>query len=187
MAELASYVHKLAYPYLGPVSKVMVPNYCEVKLYYSQFGAKIGRHRDNFVGKQLCEYDKNGADPFKEQFGQRAGSDVLVWSMGPAPMTMKLYFPPPYNDEDDAVQGLEGVRHHDAYVSAPLFHCPLLGGHLLVFKCLDDLFYAHEAAVATRAPTDEPLWRIGLVFRVLTHEANFEVGNGHREQQGGLS
>ena len=181
VAELASYVHKLAYPHLGPVSKVMVPNYCEVKIYYSQFGAKIGRHRDNFVGKQLHEYCSGGTDPFKEEYCQKGGSDVLIWSMGAAPMVLKLFFPSSLDDGDEAsvVDLKDGISNHDRYITAPRFHCPLRGGHLLVFKCLDDFFYAHEAALAAGA-SDEPTWRMALVFRVLTHKAKFEVGHGHR-------
>ena len=81
----------------------MPPNYCEVKIYYSQFGAKLGRHRDAFEGQQLFEYYKNGADPFKKQFCQRAGSDVLIC---------------PHDDDDELVQGVDGVKENGAYMSA---------------------------------------------------------------------
>ena len=47
--ELITFAVQLARPFLTTPSRAQYPNTCELCIYYTAFGSKIGRHRDKFV------------------------------------------------------------------------------------------------------------------------------------------
>jgi hypothetical protein len=51
--ELIKYAVHLSRPFLTTPSLASYPNSCELCIYYTAFNSKIGRHRDNFVSKDL--------------------------------------------------------------------------------------------------------------------------------------
>ena len=61
---LRDFCHALAYPYMGELSRAHKQDHLEVKIYYTLFKSKIGKHRDNFTGEQLYDYLANGVHPF---------------------------------------------------------------------------------------------------------------------------
>ena len=111
------------------------PNSCELCIYYTAFGSKIGRHRDNFVSQDLATYLRTGDVSVlsRQRNSQLANSNVLILSLGNAPMVLQLSFPG------------DGVGQRSTYVVHPLFSVPCGCGTLFVFSPTDDLFYCHEA------------------------------------------
>ena len=110
-------------------------NHCELLCYYTLFKGSMGRHRDNFNTKELKEYLATGKDPRTDSTNaQVADSNVLIWSMGNAPMTMSLSFPPRSGDPGD----------RGSYIVHPTFQFALGDGTLFVFAPLDDLFFCHK-------------------------------------------
>jgi hypothetical protein len=126
---------KTAWPYLTEVCQRQPTNHCELLCYYTLFNGRMGRHRDNYKTGDLREYLLTGADPRLDFRGvQVANSNVLIWSMGNAPMTMSLSFAP--KDNRSVGRG--------SYIVHPTFQFELEGGTLFIFQPLDDLFFCHE-------------------------------------------
>ena len=69
----------------------------------------------------------------RQRNSQLANSNVLILSLGNAPMVLQLSFPG------------DGVGQRSTYVVHPLFSVPCGCGTLFVFSPTDDLFYCHEA------------------------------------------
>ena len=121
------------------------PTACQLMMYYALFGSCVGRHRDNFCHEHVLQY-LSGADVLAEMTSghsassdtnsQVVGSDVLIWTDGNAPMTLRLSFP----DRRDR------TCNRRSYVIHPAFCIRLGKGTLLIFKAMDDLLFCHEAA-----------------------------------------
>ena len=137
--ELITFAVQLARPVLTPPSLAQRPNSCELCIYYTAFGSKIGRHRDNFVSHDLTTYlrTRDASVLFKQQNAQLANSNVLILSLGNAPMVLQLSFP--------GGSARDSVGERSTYVVHPLFSVPCGFGTLFVFSATDDLFYCHEA------------------------------------------
>jgi hypothetical protein len=132
---------KTAWPYLTEVSQSGPTNHCELLCYYTLFKGGMGRHRDNFNTDDLRDYLANGKDPRPESHNvQVADSNVLIWSMGNAPMTMSLSFPPKGGDPCE----------RRSYIVHPIFQFELQAGTVFVFAPLDDLFFCHETEFLKR-------------------------------------
>jgi hypothetical protein len=132
---------KTAWPYLTEVSKKTPTNHCELLCYYTLFGGSMGRHRDNFKSNDLRDYLATGKDPRAGRASvQITDSNVLIWSMGNAPMTMSLSFPPKDGDPGE----------RSSYIVHPTFQFELAAGTLFVFAPLDDLFFCHETEFLRR-------------------------------------
>mgnify|MGYP001161671204 CR=1 FL=1 len=133
--ELIAFAVRLARPFLTTPSRAQYPNSCELCIYYTAFGSKIGRHRDNFVSQDLATYLRTGDVSVlsRQRNSQLANSNVLILSLGNAPMVLQLSFPG------------DGVGQRSTYVVHPLFSVPCGCGTLFVFSPTDDLFYCHEA------------------------------------------
>ena len=162
--ELIEFAVQLARPFLTTPSLAQYPNSCELCIYYTAFGSKIGRHRDNFVSQDLTTYlrTRDASVLYTQRNSQLANSNVLILSLGNAPMVLQLSFP--------------GVSAHDAagkrstYVEHPLFSVPCRFGTLFVFSPTDDLFYCHEAAFepATLRRFGATGYRLAYVMRWLS-------------------
>ena len=161
---LRDFCHALALPYLGVFSREHKHNHLELKIYYTLLKSHIGRHRDNFQSIQLFKYLSDGTSPFDPakpsgKYGQTMRSDVMIWSMGNAPMVLKLSFP--------AGRAKHTLLKTTEYILHPAFECECYDGTLFVFPCLDDLFFAHEASFSPEALVDQPEngYRLAFVFR----------------------
>jgi hypothetical protein len=140
--DLITFALGLAQPFLTPESRAARPNSCELCLYFTAFQSKMGRHRDNFVPRDLCTYLET-RDPSVlrvQRNTQLANSNVLIFTMGNAPMVLQLTFPPSRCEAGDRT----------TYVMEPLFSVPCGNGTLFVFSPVDDLFFCHEAFFAPK-------------------------------------
>ena len=116
---------RVAWPYLTDVCQQSTPNHCELLCYYTLFKSCMGRHRDNFNPSDLTEYLATGKDPRScsgAKRSQLADSNVLIWSVGDAPMTLHLSFPERIADAGKAKD----------YVKHPTLSFQLCGGTLFV-------------------------------------------------------
>ena len=172
---LRDFCHQLAYPYLGPLSRANKQDHVEVKIYYTMFKSKIGKHRDNFTGDQLYQYFSTGTHPFdpastaeRAKRGQLQGSDFMIWTMGNAPMVWTVSFP--------RNRSRHCVRKTAEYVVHPTFQCEVGNGTLLVFPCFSDLFFAHSAEFSPVGLQVHPRdgYRLSFVFRNVEHKALFD-------------
>jgi len=147
---------RVAWPYLTDVCQQSTPNHCELLCYYTLFKSCMGRHRDNFNPSDLTEYLATGKDPRScsgAKRSQLADSNVLIWSVGDAPMTLHLSFPERIADAGKAKD----------YVKHPTLSFQLCGGTLFVFAPLDDLFFCHECRFSATTPGH----RFSFVYRWL--------------------
>ena len=163
--NLAEYVYFLAFPHLGTLSRAYPPNHCELKVYYSLFNSKIGRHKDFFTVAQLAHYmEHNEYYKDKKTRGQTPGSDVLIWSMG-STMHLVLSFPE-YSD-------IESIWSPQSYQVHPDLVFPLQHGTLFVFKSRDDFYFCHEAYFGVDASNED--CRFAFVFRWVSSEAVYHA------------
>jgi hypothetical protein len=145
---------RVAWPYLTEVCLQSPPDHCELLCYYTLFNSSMGRHRDNFSPQDLAEYFVSGKDPRSgAKRAQLADSNVLIWSVGNAPMTLHLSFPRSIADAGKA----------KLYVKHPTLSFRLCGGTLFVFAPLDDLFFCHECCFSSTTPGH----RFSFVYRWL--------------------
>jgi hypothetical protein len=160
--ELITFAVQLARPLLTTPSLAQYPNSCELCIYYTAFDSKIGRHRDNFVSDDLTTYlrTRDASVLFKQRNSQLANSNVLILSLGNAPMVLQLSFP----------GASDGVGERSTYVVHPLFSYPCGFGTLFVFSPTDDLFYCHEASFepTTLSSFGATGYRLAFVMRWLS-------------------
>ena len=156
--ELITFAFQLARPFLTAPSLAQYPNSCELCIYYTAFGSKIGRHRDNFVSEDLSTYlrTRDASVLYKQRNSQLANSNVLILTLGNAPMVLQLAFP------TDSTE-------RSTYVVHPIFSVPCGFGTLFVFSPTDDLFYCHEAFFepATLSRFGATGYRLAFVMRWL--------------------
>ena len=90
--ELVKFAAQLARPWLTTPSLARSPDSCELCIYYTAFESKIGRHRDNFSSRDLTTYlhTKDPSVLYRQRNSQLANSNVLIMSLGNAPMVLKL-------------------------------------------------------------------------------------------------
>ena len=159
--ELVKFAAQLARPWLTAPSLAQYPNSCELCIYYTAFNSKIGRHRDNFLSRDLTTYlrTQDASVLYRQRNSQLANSNVLILSLGNAPMVLKLSFP-----------GVEGPGKRSTYVVHPLLSVPCRFGTLFVFSPIDDLFYCQEAFFepATLSRFGATGYRLAFVMRWLS-------------------
>ena len=162
--ELVKFAAQLARPWLTPPSLAHEPDSCELCIYYTAFKSKMGRHRDNFESKDLTTYLRNrdGAILHRQQNAQLANSNVLILTLGNAPMVLQLTFP--------EASAHDAAGNRSTYVVHPLFRVPCKFGTLFVFSPLDDLFFCHEAFFepATLSRYGATGYRLAFVMRWLS-------------------
>ena len=160
--ELVKYAVRMARPLLTPASRASTPNFCEMCVYYTAFGGKMGRHRDNFDVKDLAQYlcTRDVSILTRQVNTQRANTNVLIWSLGTAPMVLQLSFP----------QHAGAARDRSRYMVHPAFSVPCGEGTLFVFSPTDDLFYCHEVFfdAATLEAHGASAYRCAFVIRWLS-------------------
>ena len=178
--ELITFALQLAQPFLTSPSRMQRPNSCELCIYYTAFGSRIGRHRDNFVTQDLCTYlrTRDASVLYRQRNSQLANSNVLILSLGNAPMVLQLSFP--------GASGTAGKR--SSYVVHPLFSVPCGCGTLFVFNPIDDLFFCHEATFtpATLSHFGASGYRLAFVMRWLcpaTSATHMFYASGARKGQ----
>jgi hypothetical protein len=162
--ELIKYAVHLSRPFLTTPSLASYPNSCELCIYYTAFNSKIGRHRDNFVSKDLTTYltTRDATVLYEQRHSQLANSNVLIMSLGNAPMVLQLTFP--------RASTHDSVGTRSTYVVHPLFSVPCSCGTLFVFSPVDDLFYCHEAffELSTLSRFGATGYRLAFVMRWLS-------------------
>lgn len=148
--------------------------------YFTAYKSCVGRHRDNWSTDHFCRY-LDGEDLFGSQEGHSAssdtnsqvvGSDVLIWTIGNAPMVMKLSFA----NSDDLTQS------RNEYVVHPAYSIPCAHGTLLVFPAIDDLFFCHEACFEPQVldAFGNSGYRFAYVFRWLQSKREFYISSGRK-------
>ena len=101
--DLKHYIHSVAKA-TGRLSEYCAqcePTACQLMMYYVLFGSHIARHRDNFSHSHFLQY-LDGEDVLatmtsgpsasgdRNTYSQVIGSDVLVWTDGPAEMFLSF-------------------------------------------------------------------------------------------------
>ena len=115
-------------------------------------------------GRDLATYlrTQDASVLYRQRNSQLANSNVLIWSMGNAPMVLQLSFP--------EVGAFGGAEKRSTYVVHPLFSFPCRFGTLFVFSPIDDLFFCHEAFFdpATLSRFGATGYRLAFVLRWLS-------------------
>lgn len=142
--ELGVALWNAVWPLITPACQRHPPTGCQLLGYYTLFGGRIPRHRDNYTtqhmidaveGRETVDSLLEGSHHGGDANSQMTGSNVLVWTEGDADMTFALSFFP---------DG-EYTANRREYVIHPVFCCRLGPGTLLVFNPTDDLNFCHEA------------------------------------------
>ena len=165
-------------PFARQVSRRQPPNHCQLLLYYTDLNSKIPRHRDFYdVGDLRNHLDSPHLAPApKDGVTTMSFADVLIFTMGNAPMELSLSFYPPGRPDIPRAE----------YSIHPSLQIPLSNGTLFIFCHLDDLFYCHEAAFTNEMlldlqPCSRNRYRIALVYRWLRERKQarkFHAGRG---------
>jgi len=159
--ELITFALRLSRSFLTTPSLAQRPNACELCIYYTAFDSKIGRHRDNFLSQDLSTYlrTQDASVLYNQRNSQLANSNVLILTLGNAPMVLQLSFP----------GWSHAARERSTYVVHPLFSVPCGFGTLFIFSPTDDLFYCHEAFFepATLSRCGATGYRLAFVMRWL--------------------
>ena len=169
----------IAKPYLSAASRASPPTACQLLFFYVLFGSSMGRHRDRFTTADFQQYlqalrdgkSEGDLDPVASQashpgYSQKAGTEVLVWTDGNTPMTLKLSFPDPKNP-------LGGKA---TYIVNAKFSVKCSEGTLFIFTPFDDFFFCHESAfddVDLDVETNAAGHRFAYVFRWLCVPRDF--------------
>ena len=163
------YIWKECWPYLTNVSRAHPPTHCQLLFYYVMLGSQINRHRDNFDCKDIKKVLKgkcgdagvNGHPSAGADNSQIVGSNVLVYSEGPTPMTFTLKCAP---RDDLSINRKE-------YTALPSFQFTCGKGTISILDPVDDFMMTHEASFAN----DEDMagYRWGFSIRWLASEKDF--------------
>ena len=146
---------------LGDVCKSSPPNHCQLLGYYGLFNSKIGRHKDDHTIQDyydLLDGIKSIEEAVNSSKGSMlAGSDVLIYSVGPLPVRFAWVFAPA---NDPSATRERHTRH--PYMTIDLRH-----GSLFVFKAIDDVRFFHEVYIDWGSDVHECDYRFAYVFRWL--------------------
>lgn len=131
----------ITWPYLSEESRRCPPNGGQLVIYHKKLKRRMGRHRDNSNTKCLQNV-LLGNDPIPDnrsysgvQNSQVTGTNVLIYTLGNAPMMMEFSYPDPNN-------GLGQKRCKYIRWSCKSFRCG--SGCIAVLDPLDDLLFCHE-------------------------------------------
>lgn len=138
--------------------------------YYEPFGSKTGIHKDDHTihdfHKVLFKTMTVEEAAMQSKGAMLPGSDVLIYTDGPLPMTMYFYYPP------------EGNRlgPREQYAWHLSMSVRMGQGSLLLYKAADDVNFYHgvDFEFDDRDPGD---YRFAFVYRWLgpSQRANFLV------------
>ena len=150
---------------LADVCKSSPPNHCQLLGYYGLFNSKVGRHKDDHTIQDwhdLLEGKKSIEEAVNSSKGSMlAGSDVLIYSVGPLPVRFAWAFAP----ANDPFAKREMHEVHP-YMCIDLRH-----GSLFVFKAIDDVRFFHEVCIDwEHSGAHECDYRFAFVFRWLGEE-----------------
>ena len=156
--------------YLSEVCRSSPPNHCQLMAYYEPFGSKTGIHKDDHTMDDfhdvLFKIKTVEEAAMQSKGAMLPGSDVLIYTDGPLPMSMYFYYPP------------EGNRFgpRERYIAHRYMSITMGQGSLLLYKAADDVNFYHGVDFEDddRYPGD---YRFAFVYRWLGpfQEANFPV------------
>ena len=156
--------------YLSEVCRSSPPNHCQLMAYYEPFGSKTGIHKDDHTMDDfhdvLFKIKTVEEAAMRSKGAMLPGSDVLIYTDGPLPMSMYFYYPP------------EGNRFgpRERYIAHRYMSITMGQGSLLLYKAADDVNFYHGVDFEDddRYPGD---YRFAFVYRWLGpfQEANFPV------------
>jgi hypothetical protein len=157
-------------PFLSEVCRSSPPNHCQLMAYYEPFGSKTGIHKDDHTMDDfhdvLWKIKTVKEAAMQSKGAMLPGSDVLIYTDGPLPMSMWFYYPP------------EGNRFgpRERYIGHHSMSIRMGQGSLLLYKAVDDVNFYHGVDFEwdDRYPGD---YRFAFVYRWLgpSQEANFPV------------
>jgi hypothetical protein len=164
-------------PFLSEVCRSSPPNHCQLLAYYDLFDSKTPKHKDDHDVRDF--YDCQGTSrrftleeaTMQSKGAMVPGSDVLIYTQGPLPMTMKFHFPPQNNR----------FAKREEYDWHRYMTMPLREGWLLLYRAVDDVNFFHSVDCQQKfdlpAPFPKGEHRFAFVYRWLgpDQEANFPV------------
>jgi hypothetical protein len=164
-------------PFLSEVCRSSPPNHCQLLAYYDLFDSKTPKHKDDHDIRDF--YDCQGTSrrftleeaTMQSKGAMVPGSDVLIYTQGPLPMTMKFHFPPQNNR----------FAKREEYDWHRYMTMPLREGWLLLYRAVDDVNFFHSVDCQQKfdlpAPFPKGEHRFAFVYRWLgpDQEANFPV------------
>ena len=111
-------------PFARQVSRRQPPNHCQLLLYYTDLNSKISRHRDFYdVGDLRNHLDSPHLAPApKDGVTTMSFADVLIFTMGNAPMELSLSFYPPGRPDIPARRVQHPSFAADSTVKRNTFH-----------------------------------------------------------------
>ena len=162
--KLSQLLWKESLPFLAPNSVSAPPNYWQQCIYYTAFKGEMGRHRDNYSSQDLVSYLESN-DPSvltSARFAQVPNSSVMIYTMGNAPMNLRLSYP----------ESRSAASDRQKYVTHASLCVKLSHGTLFILAPTDDLFFCHEVAFdpSTLVEKGAAGYRIALVMRWIRDE-----------------
>lgn len=163
--------------YLTKPSRQSPPNWMQICVYNASMSAKMGPHRDNSTKKALSTMKMGKKPNLNTPYAgvpnsSVEGANVLIYTMGNAPMKMMWAFPDPHFPVD---------QETTKYVELDGFSISCGNGTLTIVDPLDDLLMQHrlefgegEVVVRGEGKTETDLrYRIAFVMRWLGNEEEF--------------
>jgi hypothetical protein len=129
-----------SFPFLTELSRELPPNWMQICVYTALNETSMGRHRDNYtkMGLQRMKRGLDPGDPNATYLGvknsQVHGTNVLVYTVGNAPMKMVFAFPDPSKGSSQNVSD---------YIEIDCYSMECGDGHLTVLDPMDDVFGQH--------------------------------------------
>jgi hypothetical protein len=170
ISNLGAHIFLAVRPFLSEVCRSSPPNHCQLMAYYEPFGSKTGIHKDDHTMADfhdvLWKIKTVEEAAMQSKGAMLPGSDVLIYTDGPLPMSMWFYYPP------------EGNRFgpREKYIAHRCMSIRMGQGSLLLYKAVDDVNFYHGVDFEwdDRYPGD---YRFAFVYRWLgpSQEANFPV------------
>ena len=177
ISNLAAHLFLAVRPHLSEVCRSSPPNHCQLLAYYDLFDSKTPMHKDDHSIRHFYECQGTSRRFTLEEATMQSkgamvpGSDVLIYTQGPLPMTMKFHFPPKHSR----------FAKSEEYDWHRYMTYPLAEGYLLLYRAVDDVNFFHSVDCQRRFdfPDQFPKGehRFAFVFRWLgpDQEANFPL------------
>ena len=168
-----------AWPYLTKPCRQGPPNWVQVLLYNAKVDAKMGPHRDNYTKKAVSQMKMGKKPTVPSSYAgvpnsHVEGANVLIYTMGNAPMRMWFAYPNPHYPVD---------QETTLYLELEGFSIKCGNGILTIVDALDDLLMQHrltfgegEIVVSGDGKSETDCrYRLAFVMRWLMNEEEWYI------------